>query len=235
MDELEQLISNYKPSQTAIELVRQTKITLFAGISGAGKDSIKEELLRQTDFCDIVSHTTRAPRKNNIVSEIPNIDYHFIDQTIALNMIKERQFIEVKLVHGAIYGTSVSDLKRAHDANKIAIADIDVQGVDEYKSISKDVVTIFILPPNYDIWRQRLQKRYAAMNEFETEWPNRRRGAIKEIGRALEAPYYHFIVNDDLERAIKIAGRIAHESYDFYYKDDEARQVAHDILDKIVH
>jgi guanylate kinase len=235
MDELEKLIADYKPSQTAIELVKQTKIILLAGISGAGKDSIKQELLKQTDFCDIVSHTTRAPRNNNIISEIPDVDYHFIDQPTASSMIKERHFIEVKIIHDkAIYGTSISELKKVHDANKIAITDIDVQGVDEYKTMSPDVVAIFVLPPNYDVWYQRMQNRYTSINEFDTEWPRRRTSAIRELGRALEVPYYHFVLNNDLESAVKIVSSIAHESSE-YYKDDEARQVARDILGKIIH
>lgn len=211
-------------------LVRHTKIVLLVGISGAGKDTIKKQLLMQSDFRDIVSHTTRLPRSNNAVTEINGTDYHFIGADQASAMIDGREFIEVKAVHSTIYGTSVRELQQAKDADKIAITDIDVQGVDEYKQLSRDIIAIFILPPSYDEWRQRLMKRYADQSAFEVEWPKRKESAVKELRRALEVPYYHFIINDELDHTVLVASEIAHKPDIFHRKDDEARLAARDLL-----
>lgn len=233
MDTLEELITAYQPSDEAIELVHNTHITLLVGISGAGKDTIKRRLLQDDDYRDIVSHTTRQPRSNNGIPEVADVDYHFIDEAEARRMVENREFIEAKYVHGTVYGTSVSELQRSHDEQKIAVTDIDVQGVAEYKELAQSVVAIFILPPSYSTWRQRLAARYGTPEEFEAEWPKRRDSAIRELEHALEVPYYHFIVNDEIDESVRIVDEIAHHGDVFRRKDDELRIRARDLLEAI--
>lgn len=231
---LSQQIANYQTPEHAKQLARTTKITLLVGISGAGKDTIKRQLLGMSDYRDIVSHTTRPPRQNNAVLERDGVDYHFIDNSTVERMLAGEEFIEAKFVHGTVYGTSVDELQAAHDNQKIAITDIDVQGVDEYKKLASETVAIFILPPNYETWQTRLMQRYETQEAFDAEWPKRRSSAIAELTRALEVPYYHFIINDDLEEAVHTADQIAHQPDIFNRKDDEARLAARDLLDEIV-
>lgn len=233
MNEIDQLLATYEPSDRATELVQATNITLLVGISGAGKDTIKKELLKKSDFCDIVSHTTRPPRVNNGVMEVPDVDYHFIDAASAKQMIEDKEFIEAKFVHGTVYGTSTAELQKAYDEQKIAITDIDVQGVSEYKELAQSVVAIFVIPPSYSIWRERLAQRYESVEAFEAEWTKRRNSAVSELSHALEVPYYHFIINDELDRAVTVAEEIAHRPDVFYRKDDEARLRARDLLTAI--
>lgn len=226
----ETTITSYEPSNETIALVRSTKITLLVGIAGAGKDTIKNRLLQEPGFRDIVSHTTRAPRINDGVAEVNGKDYHFVDHNTALLMAENRDFVEIKQVHDTMYGTSAAELQAAHDAGVIAITDVDVQGVDEYKELSPAVVAIFILPPSYSIWRDRLSRRYSSPEEFAVEWDKRRNSAVRELERALALPYYHFLINDDLDRAVRVASEIAHRDDSFLRKDDEARLRARDLL-----
>ena len=234
MPSIEDLITNYQPTESTIELVKSTKIALLAGISGAGKDTIKKQLLISSEFRDIVSHTTRAPRTNNGCAEQDGIDYHFIDSQTAENMLQNNEFIEAKFVHGTVYGTSVAELKLAHDQNRVAITDIDVQGVEEYERLAPDSIAIFIVPPNSQTWIERLKKRYATEEDFQAEWPKRHTSAIKELAYALEVPYYHVIINDDLERAIRVTEEIILRGDVFKRQDDEARLVARNLLNDII-
>lgn len=232
--DLQTLIDTYEPSEETLELVAKAHITLLVGIAGAGKDTVKRELLKGDDFRDIVSHTTRQPRANNGTMEVADVDYHFIDTRAALKMLKDKAFVEAKLVHGdTVYGTSYAELKVGYDAGKISITDIDVQGVAEYKQLSQQAVAIFILPPSYSVWRERLASRYATTEEFEAEWPKRRDSAIRELSHALEVPYYHFIMNDDLVHTVQIAREISHRPDVFFRKDDEVRLRARDLLEAI--
>lgn len=231
---LENNVKSYKLTHTAIELVKQSQIVLLAGIAGAGKDTLKKELLKDTAFRDIVSHTTRAPRYNNGILEETGRDYHFITLDQASEMVENHEFVEVKYVHGdTIYGTSVAEIQAGFDQQKISITDVDIQGVGEYKKISQNVVAIFILPPSYHVWRDRLMNRYQSKDAFEAEWSKRRVSAINELSHVLEVPYYHFIINDDLDRTIKVASEISQKADVFYRKDDEARLAARDILDEL--
>ena len=231
---LDTRVKDYKLTNAASELVKRSQVVLLAGIAGAGKDTLKKELLKNTVFRDIVSHTTRAPRHNNGVLEEDGKDYHFITLDQASSMVESQDFVEVKYVHGdTVYGTSLAEIQAGFDKQRISITDVDIQGVDEYKKISQNVVAIFILPPSYSVWRDRLMKRYESKEAFEAEWQKRRASAVKELMHALEVPYYHFIINDDLERTIKVAGQIAQKADVFYRKDDEARLAARDILEQL--
>lgn len=230
--DLENLIANYRPPEQATDVIKHAKIALLVGISGAGKDTIKKKLLQQPDFSAIVSHTTRKPRHNEGILEQDGIDYHFISQGRAIDMLERGEFVEAKLVHGTIYGTSVEEVRRA-SGHGVALNDIDVQGVAEYKAASDQVIAIFVLPPSYSEWLDRLQRRYASEQEFTAEWPRRRESAIKELTRALELPYYHCLLNDDIGRAVSVAADIARRPDVFTRKDDEARLVARDLLRQI--
>lgn len=230
----QELIANYQPSRAAISLIQSAKIVLLVGISGAGKDTIKRKLLEDEGYKDIISHTTRAPRMDDGQMETDGVEYHFVQMDKAHQMLEEQAFIEAKFVHGSVvYGTSVNEVEKAYKQGKIAVTDIDVQGVEEYKQLSQDVVAIFILPPDCNTWRERLRKRYETEAEFEAEWPKRRNSAINELRQALEVPYYHFIINDDLNHAVRVAGDIAHKPDVFTRKDDLARLAARDLLASI--
>ena len=231
--DLETLIENYHVSDATTALVRQTNIVTLVGVSGAGKDTIQAELLKNPDYSRFVTCTTRLPRANNGIMETNGVEYFFIDQPEAARMLTAGEFVEAKFVHGNVYGTPVKEVERISREHKIAVMSIDVQGAAEYKKIAPGIVSIFIVPPSYEEWRSRLSKRYASEAEFEAEWPVRRDSAIMELRHALEVPYYHFIINDDLARAVRVTGEIAHRPDMFFRKDDEARLAARDILEEI--
>lgn len=232
--DLGELVKDYSPSDETISLVRTSRITLLVGIAGAGKDTIKHELLKSTDFADIVSHTTRQPRVNNGILEQQGKEYNFISVSEARELMLQKAFVEVKSVHGdTLYGTTAAAIKSGQDAGKISITDIDVQGVAEYKQLSQHIIALFILPPNYETWRERLAKRYDTAEAFDAEWPKRRSSAIKELEFALSVPYYHFIINDDLQKSVATASELAHAADHFRREDDEARLVARDILEEL--
>ena len=229
---LEELIDGYEPTPAAIDIIRHAKIALLVGISGAGKDTIKRKLLEEPGFQDVVSHTTRQPRSNEGVLETEGVEYHFVSQDTAREMLERGEFVEAKFVHGTVYGTSIAEVEKA-SRGTIAVTDVDVQGVSEYKAVSSGVVAIFVVPPSYEVWVDRLKRRYATDEEFQAEWPKRRDTAIKELTKALEVPYYHCVINDDLERAVDATADIAKRPDTFNRKDDEARLIARDLLRQI--
>lgn len=208
---LQKLIASYKPSVETIELVRSTPIVVLVGVSGAGKDSLKQRLMETGEFHHIVSHTTRAPRENGGVMEQDGVEYHFISPAQAENMLKNGEFVEAKQYGENVYGTSAAEVQWAKDAQKIALTDIEVQGVAEYKAISDNVIALFILPPSYQEWQRRLHARYGTAGADKADIQRRMATAIAELEEALSKPYYHFIVNDNLDEAVAAADTIAHE------------------------
>ncbi len=230
--DLEKLIRNYKPPKKAVQVIKNTKIALLVGISGAGKDTIKYGLLQRKGFGEIISHTTRPPRENEGVLEKDGVDYHFISDDEAHDMLVRGEFVEAKFVHGTVYGTSIAEVEKA-GARGTAITDMDVQGVAEYRAVSDKVVAIFVVPPDYNLWIARLKRRYKTDDAYLREWPKRHKSAIQELTKALSVPYYHFVINDDINRAIEVSAEIAARPDMFTRKDDEARLVARDLLRQI--
>ena len=67
--DIRKLIKNYQTPPNGQEIIKCGNILLIAGVSGAGKDSIKHKLVSGKKYGDIISHTTRPPRVNNKITE----------------------------------------------------------------------------------------------------------------------------------------------------------------------
>lgn len=231
MNDLDQLIARYGISDESIAIVRETPIVLLVGITAAGKDTIQSRLLASDDYHPIVTHTTRPPRANNGVMERDGEHYHFVGQDDVRRMLERQEFIEVNRFGDNYYGTSVHEFIAAKLNHKIALGDIDVNGIASFRAISKDnIIPIFIVPPDYLTWRHRLDSRYHSKEELESELPKRLLAARQELEHALAVPYYHFVINDDLERAVRVADEIAHSANTFNAHDVEARERAAQLL-----
>lgn len=227
LDQLAQKLHNYQPSEATVKLVRNTPILLLVGVSGAGKDTIKQMLLATGRYHHIISHTTRRPRENHGVMERDGEDYHFISLEAANKMIVDKAFVEAKLYSGNVYGTSAAEIQAAHDTGQIAVTDLEVQGVDEYKRLAPEVQALFILPPSFEEWMRRLQQR-GAMTDDEKQ--QRLQTAINELTTAITHDYYQFIVNEASQQTEKqieqIMAGVASDPQDVI----EAKQLAQDLL-----
>lgn len=231
-DSLKKKLQEYKAPEEVKELIRDTRILFMVGVSAAGKDTVRTKLLASGKYHHIISHTTRSPRANHGIMEQEGSDYHFIDIATAERMLDDGEFVEAKIFSGNIYGTSVAEIRQAHDDGKIAITDIEVQGVAEYKAISDNAIPVFLLPPDYDTWQKRLNGRYIDGQIDQEDIKKRMETAKIELEEALEKPYFEYVVNDDLSNTIKIVDEIAHGEFSAK-KNQQARELAQTLLDKL--
>lgn len=225
-------LANYKPSPDVTKIIHETQILLLVGPTGAGKDSLKQKLLATDRFHHIISHTTRKPRINHGVLEQDSVDYHFIDSATAGEMLDNRKFIEAKVYSGNLYGTSVEEIQIAHDEGKIAMTDIEVQGVAEYKAIDPGVMAVFLLPPDFKTWQDRLQRRYGDVVDAD-DYRLRLQTALDELKEMLNTDYYVAVINGELDEVVNqvlaIAGSANHTSPG----DPQARKVAEQLIAEI--
>lgn len=228
--DIKQRIGTYHPSQRAIDTLRRQRLIIFAGTAGAGKNAIMNGLLKSGKYHDIVTSTTRLPRENNGVMEQDGVDYHFLTTEQAVEKLDAGEYLEVAAVHEKINGVLASEIERAEQAGKMPIVDVDVQGVHTFKSLSDDVIAIFVVPPSFEEWMRRIKSRYDTEADFEAAWPVRRESAIKELEDALEQPYYHFLVNEDLDQAINSAEGIIEHGDKFSQIDTSYRVWVEKIL-----
>lgn len=230
-DQLLQKLQSYRMPAQATELVRSTRIVFLVGVTGAGKDTVIHQLIKSGDYHRIVSHTTRPPRRNHGILEQNGIDYHFVDVQTIETMLGDGGFVEAKQFSGNVYGTSVAEIQMAHDEGKIAITEIEVQGVAEYRAISDKVTPIFLLPPDFDTWQQRLSQRHGeAVNPADLA--KRLATAKVELQEALDKDYFEYVVNQDLAETIRIVNEIAHGKFS-RTKNDKAKVVARKLLNKL--
>ncbi|HVS58799.1 MAG TPA: hypothetical protein VHD60_03625 [Candidatus Saccharimonadales bacterium] len=227
-----QKLAAYKPSIETIALIRETPILLLVGVSGAGKDSLKHKLLDTGRYHHIVSHTTRAPRMNGEVLEQDGREYHFISLAEASIMLDQYAFVEAKMYSGNIYGTSVAEIQEAHDTNKIAVTDVEVQGVAEYKGLAPDVKAIFVLPPSYDVWQDRLLSRYGDTID-DTDYAKRMATARVELEKALTSNYFFYLINDQLDEAVGAVEAFMRDNTIDPDAQKRARQVAEELLERL--
>lgn len=218
-------LKDYKPSPDATKLVHDTQILLLVGPTGAGKDSIKQKLLETGNFHHIISHTTRPPRINHGVIEEDGKDYHFIDKATAETMLNERAFIEAKVYSDNLYGTSVAEIQKAHDEGKIAMTDIEVQGVAEYKELDPNVMAVFLLPPDFETWQRRLQSRYGDVVDA-ADYRLRLETALHELDELQKTNYYVAVINEDLNIVFKQIETIVSSANHTSSDEPAARAVA---------
>ena len=170
-------------------------LLILSSPSGAGKTTLTRMLLdRFPELCFSVSHTTRAPRKN----EVDGRDYHFIDRERFETLVHEGAFLEWAEVHGNLYGTSIAEIERARGRTGIhgMLFDIDYQGARQIRAKAPEVVGVFILPPSMSELEKRLRGR---ASESEEVVQRRFRTAQTEIEHY--ALFDYLIVNDKLEDA----------------------------------
>jgi len=225
-------LAAYKPAAATIELIKSTPILLLVGPTGAGKDSLKDKLLATGRYHHIVSHTTRPPRINHGNVEQDGREYHFIDMTTAEKMLDGQELIEAKLYSGNLYGTSVVEIQAAHDEGKVAMTDLEVQGVAEYKALDPKVMAIFLLPPDFKTWQERLQRRYGDVVDV-ADSRLRLQTALDELGQLLNTDYYVAVINDDLATTFDQVEAVVQAQNHTAPNDPAARavaeQLAHDI------
>ena len=131
-------------------------LVILSGVSGAGKDTIKKELIKRMEEVEsLPSFTSRNPR----VGEEEGIQYHFITKEQFEEKIKNNEFYEYDLHHENYYGTSRKLMNDKIQSGKIIVKDIEVNGTENLVKLLKEdtkIVTIF-LKVDKDELRRRLE------------------------------------------------------------------------------
>lgn len=183
-------------------------LVLLSGVSGAGKDTIKKELIkRMENVTSMPSYTDRQPRPGEVDGQI----YNFISTEEFETKIKENEFYEYSVHHEHYYGTSKKILNENIKSGKIIVKDIEVNGTENLLKLLKndiDIVTIFLRVPKEEL-RRRLQHRVekASIKEIELRL-NRFDYEESKIGI-----YDYVLKNDNLEKTVEIIMAIIENEY----------------------
>jgi len=170
-------------------------VIVVSAPSGAGKSTVLGRVLREISGIRFsVSHTTRAPRPG----EIDGVEYHFVDRAGFERLISERTFLEWADVHGERYGTARTEYERAVADGVDLLLDLDVQGAAQARLAFADAVTIFIMPPSFQVLEARLRGR----GQDDDATIRRRLEAAREEA-SLYREYQYVLFNDDLDKCVE--------------------------------
>ena len=112
-------------------------LVLLSGVSGAGKDTIKKELIaRMENVESLPSYTDRQPREN----DIPGQTYNFVTTEEFEAMIARGELYEYSAHHNHYYGTSKKLLNEKMQNGKIIVKDIEVNGVENLIKLLKNKI-----------------------------------------------------------------------------------------------
>lgn len=184
-------------------------LVILSGVSGAGKDTIKRELVkRNNNMVTLPSMTDRDIRPG----DIPGETYQFISTEEFERMIRENELYEYNQHHNHYYGTSKKILNQTIQDGKIIIKDIDVNGTENLVHLLKNdvkVVTIFLRVPKEEL-RKRLKNREDHPSEKEI---NLRLSRL-EYEESKMYMYDYVLKNDNLEKTLAIIQTIIMKEYE---------------------
>ncbi len=230
-DQFQAVLKDYQISDQGKELLKKTKLVLLASPTSSGRNTIAQELLKTEKYEYILSDTTRPRRKNNGVMEQDGVEYRFRSEEEVLDDLKNGLFLEADIIHAQqVSGITFRELEKATNHDKIAIDEVYYVGVDKIKKVKPDTFVLYILPPSYEAWMERLLKR-GDMSPDEVK--NRLVSAELELESTQNREYYQYVVNDDLETAVKTVRRIVEKGE---YADEEhvaGKELAWKLLSRV--
>ena len=181
------------------------KAVVITGPSGVGKSTLLREVVDRTGAVFSVSATTRVPRQG----EVDYREYHFIERGNFEEMVAQGEMLEWAEVYGHLYGTPAWPVRDAMAEGRHVVLEIDVQGGQQVHEKLPEATFIFIEPPSPDVLAQRLRGRGT---EDEQAINGRLAKAAAEVQAARDSGVYdHFVVNDDLEAAVRQVVRIVNQ------------------------
>lgn len=171
-------------------------LIIVSSPSGGGKGTLINEVRAMLpDLGYSCSHTTR-PRRTG---EQEGREYFFISKEEFQRRIDAGDFLENANVHGHFYGTSLAESRKVFNTGKDLIVEVDVQGALQIMERVGDAsVSIFILPPSFEVLRARLTSRGT---EDEAGLRTRLRNSFNEVMQYSKFDYV--IVNEDLATAAR--------------------------------
>lgn len=172
-------------------------LVILSGVSGAGKDTIKKELLKRME--DVVTLPSFTSRERRPIEE-EGVQYHFITKEAFEEKIKRGDFYEYDVHHGNYYGTSRELLNEKIEQGKIIVKDIEVNGTENLiKLLGRDtrIVTIFLKVGKEEL-KRRLFERGDNAQDIEL------RLSRLDYEESKLKLYDYVLKNDDFEKTVQI-------------------------------
>lgn len=169
-------------------------LLVLSGPSGCGKGTMVKELISREGQIEVSrSATSRAPREG----EVDGLHYDFVSRERFEEMIRNGEVLEYTQYNGNYYGTQKAQVEAMLASGKDVILEIETEGAMNIRKVFADAVLVFVVPPSFQVLRQRLIGRGTeSMDVIED------RLAIAKKELSLAEQYDYLVVNGQLETAV---------------------------------
>lgn len=218
IDTIREMQKTYGPSKTTKEALSQIDLVAIVGPTGVGKSAIIDKLGLPYVMSD-VSRRQRANEKNDE-------SYHFrTDYDEMMKEIKNGEYVQFVISKfDEFYGTRLSSYPTSGVCTMAIIADV----IPVFRKLGfRSMRAICIMPPSYVEWMHRIG------GVRTDELAGRIREARQSIIKVLDDKDYSFVLNDDLDLAIRDIYRIMNNEEIDEHRSGLARDTADSILARI--
>lgn len=174
-------------------------LVILSGVAGAGKDTIKKELIKRMENVESLPSFTSRPMR---LGDVPGETYNFVSKEEFEKMIEDGEFYEYDVHHNHYYGTSKKLLNDKIKEGKIIVKDIDVNGTEHLKDLLKadtKVITIFL-----KVSKEELERRLIERVDKPSPAEIRLRLSRFEYEESRINLYDYVLKNENLENTLKI-------------------------------
>ena len=182
-------------------------LVILSGVAGAGKDTVKREVVKRLSYVETFPTVTSRPMRNG---DIPGVTYIFVTEEKFKEMIANDELYEYDVHHNNYYGVAKKPLQEKISGGKVAIRDVDVNGTESLvKKLGKEmkIITIFLRVPKEEL-RRRLEARIDKPSQEEIEL----RLSRFEYEESKSGQYDYIIENTNQEETIKKVIQIIKEN-----------------------
>ncbi|HET7827528.1 MAG TPA: hypothetical protein VFK97_01530 [Candidatus Saccharimonadales bacterium] len=216
---LPELVKDYQPQPEALARIANVDLLMVVGATGVGKTSI----IKRLDIPFVITDTTRPARPE----EIDGSDYNFrtdYDQVVA--DVKARKFVQVAIgPAGDFYATQAIAYPEVGFAVYAIVSDV----IPQFRRLGfNEVISAFITPPDFLEWMSRIDRH----NNESDQLAQRLDEAKRSFNFALNDKLTHFILNDDLDMAVRQTEMLLNGKTDSV-RESQARQSAERIYKEL--
>ena len=182
-------------------------LVILSGVAGAGKDTVKKEVVKRLDYVDTFPTVTSRPMREG---DIPGVTYIFVTEEKFKEMISNGEFYEYDIHHNRYYGVAKKPLQERIKNGRVAIRDVDVNGTENLvKQLGKTmkIITIFLRVP-----KDELRKRLEAREDKPSEEEIKLRLGRFEYEESKMGQYDYVIDNTNQEETIQKVIKIIEEN-----------------------
>jgi guanylate kinase len=190
---MEQGGAAYEPRQDVLDMMQSVPLIGVVGISGAGKTTLMRHAVHEVPgLFFAISDTSRAPRQD----EVDGQDYYFRSREYMERQITARQYATVApSAMDTLYATAPQEYVRDEQPMLAVLS----SAMPSFEQVFPNMRTIAVLPPSFNIWRERLGTRTMTHEQYQRRIVE----AKQSLGYILESDNLSYVINDDLGIAME--------------------------------